>query len=147
MTDNHQKRGSFGQTIQVRLVSDFKKSLEYYRDVLDCKVDGWGHAERDGMTVILQQANSPRDVQPNAVAKKRSDYPTEWQGPDFGWDTYIHVSWDDLDSLVEEIRAKGGLIAVEPFHDSHGDWDFKNACIKDLDGYHIVLGSMRKYQK
>ncbi|MCM3236481.1 VOC family protein [Heyndrickxia oleronia] len=59
-------------------------------------------------------------------------------------DTYIHVSWDDLESLVEEVRGKGGEIAVEPFIGTHGNWDFKNACIKDPDGYNIVLGSMRE---
>jgi catechol 2,3-dioxygenase-like lactoylglutathione lyase family enzyme len=75
-------KAKFGQTIQVRLVSDFKKSQEYYRDVLGCQVDNWGHAERDGMTLILQQAASPEDVRPNVLSQKRTDYPTEWQGPD-----------------------------------------------------------------
>jgi len=62
-----------GSTIQVRLVTDLKKSQEYYRDVLGCTVDDWGHAERDGMLIILQQAVSPEDVRPNAPSKKRSD--------------------------------------------------------------------------
>jgi predicted enzyme related to lactoylglutathione lyase len=138
------QRAKFGQTIQVRLVSDFKRSQQYYRDVLGCQIDDWGHAERDGMIFILQQAGCLNDVRPNATAKERTDYPTEWKGPDYGWDTYVHVSWDDLDTLIEEVRAKGGIIAVEPFLGAHGDWEFKNACIKDPDGYQIVLGAMRK---
>lgn len=142
-----QRKGKLGQTIQVRLVTDLKKSLEYYRDVFGCKIDDWGHAERDGMTIILQQSISSEDVRPNAVSKKRLDYPTDWEGPEFGWDTFIHVSWDDLDCLVEEIRGKGGKIAVEPFTGKHGKWEFKNTCIKDLDGYNIVLGSMREIQQ
>ncbi|MGP4039947.1 VOC family protein [Gracilibacillus sp. D59] len=136
--------GTFGKTIQVRLVSDLKRALEYYRDVLGCKIDDWGHAERDEMIFILQQANSPEDVRPNLRAKKRYDYPTEWEGPDFGWDTFVHVSWDSLDALVEEIRGNGGYIAVEPYTGKHGMWEFKNACIKDIDGYNIVLGAMRE---
>lgn len=64
-----QRKGKFGQTIQVRLVSDFKVSQKYYRDVLGCKIDDWGHAERDGMTIILQQSISPEDVRPNAISK------------------------------------------------------------------------------
>jgi predicted enzyme related to lactoylglutathione lyase len=144
---NQHKKVKLGQTIQVRLVSDLKKSQEYYRDVLGCKVDDWGHAERDGMTIILQQSNSLEDVQPNPISKKRSDYPTDWKGPEFGWDTFIHVSWDDLDSLVEEVRGNGGNIAVEPFTGTHGKWEFKNTCIKDPDGYNIVLGSMREIQQ
>ncbi|MEC1374329.1 VOC family protein [Heyndrickxia oleronia] len=147
MEQKQQIKGKLGKTIQVRLVSDLKKSQEYYRDVLGCKIDGWGHAERDGMIIILQQSNSPEDVRPNAVSKKRLDYPTDWEGPDFGWDTYIHVSWDDQDTLVEEVRGKGGEIAVEPFIGAHGNWEFKNACIKDPDGYNIVLGSMREIQQ
>lgn len=138
------QKAIFGHTIQVRLVSDLKKSQEYYRDVLGCHVDNWGHAERDGMTVILQQVVSPEDVRPNARSQKRPDYPTEWEGPDYGWDTFIHVSWEDLDSIIEEVRRLGGHIAVEPFTDAHGNHEFKNAYIKDPDGYHIVLGAMRE---
>ncbi|WP_054027914.1 VOC family protein [Bacillus sp. FJAT-28004] len=138
------QKAKFGQTIQVRLVSDLKKSQEYYRDVLGCQVDNWGHAERDGMTLILQQAASPEDVRPNVLSQKRTDYPTEWQGPDHGWDTFIHVSWDDLDSLIEEVRGRGGYIAVDPFTDAHGNLEFKNSYIKDPDGYNIVLGAMRE---
>ncbi|WP_141433039.1 VOC family protein [Bacillus sp. 03113] len=141
------KRGKFGLTIQVRLVSDLKRSQEYYRDVLGCKVDNWGHAERDGMIIILQQANSSDDVRPNALSKKRPDYPTDWEGPEYGWDTFIHVSWDDLDTLVEEVRRNGGYIAIEPFTGIHGKWEFKNTCIKDPDGYNIILGSMREIQQ
>ncbi|WP_088104551.1 VOC family protein [Halalkalibacter urbisdiaboli] len=137
------EKATLGLTIQVRLVSDLKRSQEYYRDVLGCQIDGWGHAERDGMIFILQQAASSDDVRPNKPSKKRQDYPTEWQGPDYGWDTYIHVSWDDLDVLVNEIREKGGIVAIEPFTGSHGDWEFKNAHIQDPDGYNIVFGAMR----
>jgi lactoylglutathione lyase len=54
------------------------------------------------------------------------------------------VKWDELDLLVEEIRGKGGLIAVEPFTGSHGNWEFKNVYIQDLDQYHIVLEAMRE---
>lgn len=96
------------------------------------------------MVIILQQAVSPEDVRPNAPSKKRPDYPTEWEGPDFGWDTFVHIGWDDLDFLVEEVREKGGAIAVEPFVGTHGSWEFKNACIRNPDGYSIVLGAMRK---
>ncbi|WP_062052113.1 VOC family protein [Bacillus sp. JCM 19034] len=144
---NVQQKGKLGKTIQVRLVSDLKKSQEYYRDVLGCAIDDWGHAERDEMTFILQQANSLQDIQPNTVSKKRSNYPTEWEGPEFGWDTFIHVSWDHLDSLVEEFRGNGGNIAVEPFTNAHGKWEFKNACLKDPDGYNIVFGAMREISK
>ncbi|WP_181909450.1 VOC family protein [Paenibacillus taihuensis] len=45
--------------------------------------------------------------------------------------------------FVEEVRGKGGVIAVEPFTEAHGRWEFTNAYIQDPDGYNLVLGAMR----
>jgi len=133
-----------GETFQVRLVSDLKASLAYYRDALGCIVDDWGHATRDGMRVLLQQAKSRDDVKPNAASINRNDYPTEWDGPDYGWDSFVHISWEDFEIYVEEVRSKGGNIAIEPFlFAAHGRWEVKNAYLQDLDGYTIVLGTMR----
>ena len=148
MTNDQQTADSvaeikLGRSIQVRLVSDLKQSQAYYRDVLGCKVDDWGHAERGEMLFILQQAASHQDIKPNAVAQKRMNYPTDWEGPDHGWDSFIHISWEELDLFVEEVRSKGGKIVEEPFMGIHGNWEFKNAIISDLDGYHLVLGAMR----
>ncbi|WP_438350675.1 VOC family protein [Paenibacillus sp. FA6] len=140
---NNKTEVKLGRTIQVRLVSDLKKSQEYYRDVLGCKVDDWGHAERDEMLFILQQATSQDDVRPNVISQKRPNYPTEWEGPNHGWDSFIHISWENLDQYVEEVRSKGGIIAIEPFTGAHGKWEFKNAHIQDIDGYSLVLGAMR----
>ncbi|WP_256757367.1 VOC family protein [Cohnella sp. WQ 127256] len=133
-----------GTTIQVRLVTDLKKSQLFYRDVLGCKIDDWGHAERDGMVFILQQAANAEDVRPNAPSQKRSDYPTEWEGPEYGWDTFVHVDWNDFDSIMEEIQSKLGSVAIEVLTGSHGNWEFMNAYIQDPDKYNIVLGAMRQ---
>jgi len=142
------KKLKFGTTIQVRLVSDFKKSQEYYRDVLGCTIDDWGHAERDGMIVILQQAESLGDFRPNASSKKRSDYPTEWEGPDYGWDTFIHVNWGEIDEIVDEIQNKGGIIPYDnPVTGVHGNWEFKNVYVQDPDKYNLVLGAMREIKE
>ncbi len=136
-----------GKTIQVRLVKDLQASQAYYRDVLGCQVDDWGHAERDDMIFILQQAVSPEHVKPNPVSAKRPNYPTEWEGPDYGWDTFVHIGWQELDDYVEEVRSKGGVIAIDPFVGAHGIWEFKNAHIQDPDGYNIVLGAMRQIKE
>lgn len=50
---------------QVRLVSDLQKAREYYSNVLGFAVDGWGHASRDNVGFLLQQASKPEDVKPN----------------------------------------------------------------------------------
>ncbi|MCM3628665.1 hypothetical protein M3194_14975 [Paenibacillus glycanilyticus] len=133
-----------GKPIQVRLVSNLQRSQVYYRDCLGFIIDDWGHAERDDVCFILQQAVSKEDVMPNAVSAKRASYPTEWEGPDFGWDTYIHIGWEELDEYIQEVRESGGIIGIEPFGEEQGGWEFKNAHIHDLDGYNIVIGAMRK---
>jgi hypothetical protein len=68
---NAPERAAFREGKQVRLVSDLERSLAYYRDVLGCETDGWGHAVRGGLTLILQQAQAPDDVRPNAASAKR----------------------------------------------------------------------------
>ncbi|WP_336773108.1 VOC family protein [Paenibacillus sp. MMO-58] len=142
--EQRKSRVKLGKTIQVRLVSDLAKSQAYYRDCLGFSIDDWGHAERDEVCFILQQAVSEEDVKPNAVSAKRNSYPTEWDGPDYGWDTYIHIGWEEFDEYVEEVRDRGGIIWIEPFTGEHGGWEFKNVHIHDLDRYNIVLGAMRR---
>jgi len=138
------RKGKFELTFPVRLVSDVKKSQEWFRDVLKCNdISGWGHATREGMGIILLQAASPEDIRPNTAPKKHSDYPTEWDGLDYGWDSLIYVAWENLDYIVEEVRSNGGKIAIEPFEYSHGDHTYKKALISELDGYNMVLSAKR----
>lgn len=132
---------TFNDSLQVRLVSDHEKSLAYYRDVLGCEVDYWGHAIRGGMKLILQQAKKPSDVKPNQASAKRDNYPTDWEGPDLGWDTFIHTNYDEFDLLVEEMRANGANIILGPIEKTHNNgMTFKNLYIQDPDGYIIVFG-------
>lgn len=135
------KKAVFYDGLQVRLVSDLQKSLAYYRDVLGCETSGWGHANRGGMKLILQQAQQPSDVRPNRASAKRNTYPTDWQGPDLGWDTFVHVDYDEFDALVEEMRAKGANIVLGPMEATHSNgMHFNNLYIQDPDGYIIVFG-------
>jgi predicted enzyme related to lactoylglutathione lyase len=84
------------------------------------------------------------DVRSNAESKRRSDYQTDLKGLDNGWDTFIHVRWDELDSIVEKVRGNSGNIIAEPFTGTGDKWEFKNACIQDPDGYKIILSSKRE---
>jgi catechol 2,3-dioxygenase-like lactoylglutathione lyase family enzyme len=136
-----EERVVFRETKQVRLVADLERSLAYYRDVLGCETDGWGHAIRGGMKLILQQAQSPSDVRPNAASAKRDTYPTDWRGPDLGWDTFVDVDYDQFDALVEELRSNGATIVLGPIEATHSNgMHFKNVYIQDPDGYIIVFG-------
>ncbi|WP_338368244.1 hypothetical protein, partial [Enterococcus faecium] len=81
------KSGQFGQTIQVRLV--LKSPRKTTKKSSDARL--MTGATQSGMECWLScsRPSPPEDVRPNAVSKKRRDYPTEWEGPDFGWHTYI----------------------------------------------------------
>jgi catechol 2,3-dioxygenase-like lactoylglutathione lyase family enzyme len=141
MEQSVKKKVTFYDSLQVRLVSDLEKSLAYYRDVLGCEVNYWGHAVRGGMKLILQQAQQPDDVKPNPASAKRDNYPTDWEGPDLGWDTFVHTNYEEFDLLVEEMRANGANIILGPIESTHNNgMTFKNLYIQDPDGYIIVFG-------
>jgi catechol 2,3-dioxygenase-like lactoylglutathione lyase family enzyme len=134
-------QATFNDSKQVRLVVDLQKSLDWYSNVLGCEVDGWGHAIRGGMKLILQQAKQLSDVKPNQVAKKRDSYPTDWTGPDLAWDTFVDVNYDEFDYLLEELQDRGANIVLGPIESTHSNgMTFKNIYIKDPDGYIIVFG-------
>lgn len=140
-TNMTQSKVTFYDSLQVRLVSDFEKSLAWYRDVLGCEVNYWGHALRGGMKLILQQANQESDVKPNTASAKRDTYPTDWEGPDLGWDTFIHTNYEEFELLVEEMKASGANIILGPIEATHNNgMTFKNLYIQDPDGYIIVFG-------
>ncbi|XEC97814.1 hypothetical protein AB6A23_22235 [Paenibacillus tarimensis] len=125
--------------LQVRLVSDLTKAKEYYHQVLGFTVDRWGHAEREGVGFLLQQAENPDDVRPNAKPAK-DNYPEDWSGPPTSWDTYAYSDFDGVQSLYEEFLAKGAVIAYAPQIEDLGIKKWKEFSVKDLDGYVIVFG-------
>jgi hypothetical protein len=93
------------------------------------------------MQIILQQAKQPSDIKPNQASAKRDNYPTDWEGPDLGWDTFVHVDYNDFDLLVEEMRTNGANIILGPIEATHSNgMHFKNLYIQEPDGYIIVFG-------
>ena len=140
-TNGTNPKVTFYDSLQVRLVSDLEKSLAWYRDVLGCEVNYWGHALRGGMKLILQQAKQVSDIKPNTASSKRDSYPTDWEGPDLGWDTFIHTNYEEFERLVEEMKASGANIILGPIENTHSNgMTFKNLYIQDPDGYIIVFG-------
>lgn len=111
--------------LQVRLVSNHEKARRYYRDVLGFNVDEFGHAERgNNLGFILQQADKPEDVRPNAN----------------GWDSYFYSNYDGVGQLYEEFKSKGAIFASEPNEGPMGDRLWKSFSVKDLDGYVMIFG-------
>jgi RNA polymerase sigma factor (sigma-70 family) len=125
--------------LQVRLVSDLEKAKAYYENVLGFSIDGWGHTEREGVGFILQQAENPEDVRPNAKPRL-SEYPTEWPGPPTSWDTYAYSDFNGVQALYEEFRDNGAIIAYDPIIEDMGSNKWKEFAVRDLDGYITVFG-------
>lgn len=132
-------RARIKNALQVRLVSNLKESIKYYTETLGFTVDGWGHAERDGVGFLLQQAESPEHVRPNSKPAK-SGHPQEWPGPQTSWDTYAYSDFNGVQALYEEFTAKGAWIAYPPQTEDMGDKKWMEFAVKDLDGYVIVFG-------
>lgn len=144
-----EKCTKLGRTIQVRLVKDLEKAQVYYRDVLGCRVDGWGHAERDDRCFILQLAVSPDDVKPNAASVKRATYPTEWEGPEYGWDTFVHIGWEDLDHLSRRYAARVRSLPLSrsPAHTAAGNLRTHISMTRTVTASYLALCASTKKLK
>ena len=120
------------------LVRDVVKAAEYYRDALGFSYPRfWGKPpvfcmpQRDGLTIMLDQAKDPAVIRPNG--KARGDG-TAKNDP---WDAYVWVK--DADAFYAEVKPRGALIAYEPMlKEGYGNREFG---VRDLDGYLIAFGS------
>ncbi len=61
------------------------------------------------------------------------------QGGGYAVDVQVYTDkWAQLDSLYEEFRSKGAVIAVEPsIYEDGGPW--KEFVVQDLDGYNFAV--------
>lgn len=113
-------------------VRDVAAAAAFYRDKLGFESDRfYGQppslcmARRDGLTILLSQAEDPAKVRPNAADGA-------------AWDAYVWVS--DVEPLFQELRAKDVAIVYEP---SVTFYDVKEFAISDPDGYVIAFGQDR----
>ncbi|RIW29615.1 VOC family protein [Bacillus salacetis] len=114
------------------MVSDLRRSKEFYGEKLGCEVTDWW-VIRDGFSGLalkLLQAESPEDVRPNKAGK----------GSQTACDLYCYTeNWKGLDELHRDFTSKDVPIAVQPWIDeANGPW--KEFVIKDPDGYQIAFG-------
>ena len=119
-------------SLTVLMVSDLAKSQQFYREVFGFDVNEWW-AERgglEGVALKLFQAADPSAVRPNPAP----------QGGGYAVDVQVYTdTWAQLDSLYEEFRSKGAVIAVEPvIYKDGGPW--KEFVVQDLDGYNFAFG-------
>lgn len=114
----------------VLLVKDVVAAANHYRDALDFRYERfWGEPpsfvilKRDGMSVMLRQADDPKHVVPH------------WTVADKLWNIYFWVS--DADALHDEFVARGATIDYGLCDQPHGCREFG---VQDLDGHDIGFG-------
>jgi predicted enzyme related to lactoylglutathione lyase len=114
----------------VLLVRDVVAAANHYRDAMGFQYDRfWGEPpsfvilKRDGMYVMLRQADDPRHVVPH------------WTVADKLWNVYFWVS--DVDALHKEFKERGARIDYGPCDQPYGCREFGT---QDLDGHDIGFG-------
>lgn len=121
------------------LVSDFDACFRFYRDVMGLQAtfgaEGDGYANFDvGGGFMLELF--PRSEMADAVGA--AHLPAQAASQD-----RVVISFSDpevaVDDLLEQLRAKGANVAVEPT--DHPDWGVRTVHLRDPDGNLIELYS------
>lgn len=114
----------------VLLVRDVVAAANHYRDSLGFHYERfWGEPpsfvmlRRDGLVVMLRQADDPRHVVPH------------WTVADKLWNVYFWVS--DVDALHAEFIGRGALIDYGLCDQPYGCREFG---VQDIDGHDIGFG-------
>jgi uncharacterized glyoxalase superfamily protein PhnB len=116
----------------VLLVKDVQAAAAHYRDVLGFSYERiWGEPPafviltRDGLYLMLKQADDPRHVVPHWTVSKNL------------CDVYFWVS--NVDALHAELSAHGAKIDYGLCNQPHGCREFG---VQDLDGHDIAFGEV-----
>jgi catechol 2,3-dioxygenase-like lactoylglutathione lyase family enzyme len=110
---------------QCLLVSDVRKSQEYYRDQLGFKIEEQ-FVERDGVSFLIKKAENKELIRPNHTVNGFME-------------TYIWV--DDVDMVYDDLKARGAIIESEPMNQSYG---MREILVYDPDGYRFCIGGPLK---
>lgn len=116
----------------VLLVRSVVAAADHYRDAMGFTYERiWGEPpsfvilQRDGMSIMLKQADEARHVVPHwTVSKKLCDI-------------YFWVS--DVDALHQEFVGRGAKIDYDLCNQPHGCREFGT---QDIDGYDIAFGQI-----
>jgi catechol 2,3-dioxygenase-like lactoylglutathione lyase family enzyme len=124
---------------QVLVVSDLTRSLAYYNR-LGFHTDHWGHADLEGLTLLLRQARRPEDVRPLSrvpMVEGSHTYPHN------DHDTFAYgPSAEAIDDLYAQFKANGASFAFELFTAESVDMRWRKFGLKDPDCYVITFGAM-----
>ncbi|MBD5781250.1 VOC family protein [Pelagicoccus sp. NFK12] len=129
---NTEPKAKLTASSPVLLVKDVVAAANYYRDTMGFSYNRfWGEPpnfvilERDGMYVMLRQAEDPKHVVPH------------WTVADKLWNIYFWVS--DVDALYEEFKSRGAKIDYGLCDQPYGCREFGT---QDLDGHDIGFGKV-----
>jgi catechol 2,3-dioxygenase-like lactoylglutathione lyase family enzyme len=119
----------------VFITPDVRRTAEYYRDVLGFTVvehydavEVFAAIYRDSVEILLVQAKHGH-FQPNGVRYGA------------GFDIYLDPDTvEGVDSMHEELKAKGARIVSEPAMTAYGSYEF---VVEDVDGRLIGIGRIR----
>jgi uncharacterized glyoxalase superfamily protein PhnB len=118
----------------VLLVKDVVAAAEHYRDKLGFQFPRfWGEPpgfvilNRDGMHLMLKQAEDPAHVVPH------------WKVSDKLWSAYFWVA--NVDALHAEFVKRGATIDYGPCDQPYGCREFG---IQDIDGHDIGFGEVKE---
>lgn len=118
------------KTAAILLVKNVVVSASHYRDALGFSFPRiWGDPpsfvilHRDGLSLMLKQADDPRDVRPH------------WRVSKGMWNAYFWVT--GVDALFAEFAAKGAKIDYPICDQPYGCREFG---VQDVDGYDIGFG-------
>jgi uncharacterized glyoxalase superfamily protein PhnB len=118
------------ETAAILLVKNVVASANHYRDALGFSFPRfWGDPpsfvilRRDGMSLMLKQADDPTDVRPH------------WKVSKGLWNAYFWVT--GVDALYAEFVANSAKIDYPICNQSYGCREFG---VQDVDGYDIGFG-------
>ncbi|MBD3921946.1 hypothetical protein H8B09_24505 [Paenibacillus sp. PR3] len=78
-------------------------------------------------------------MRPNAKPSPKHD-PADWPGSPTSWDTYAYSDFNGVQSMCEEFKDKGAIIAYDPIVEDMGSMQWREFAVRDLDDYVIVFG-------
>ncbi len=121
----------------VFLVSDVRRSAEYYRDSLGFSFERYWGGDPPAFCIVRRGASGvmlARHAHEGDEADVNPNGKTTGYGDDS--DAYIWVS--DADALAAEVKANGAVVS----RDLHSTfYDMREFSVKDPDGYRICFGS------
>lgn len=116
------------------IVKDLLASVEYYHRSLGFsqpklwgEPPGFAMPQRDGLTVMLKQAEPGMTILPNG-------------SQEHCWDAYVWV--EGLDELFAEMKANGATIEYAPCIQE--DYGMKEFAVRDPDGYVLAFGQQHE---